>query len=73
MQRAALVAAVELSTYDECKHLLLSNGVLGDHIGSHFAASLMAGFLATFVSSPADVIKVRAPCLRGHGPAPARC
>lgn len=59
-QRAAIVAAVELSSYDECKLLLLryTNWTDGDK-KTHFAASLMAGFLATVASSPTDVIKSR--------------
>lgn len=59
VQRAMLVAAVELSTYDDIKTALIVNGILGDHVGTHFTASLIAGFLATFVSSPTDVIKSR--------------
>ena len=57
VQRAAVVAAVELATYDECKQLLVP--LTGDGVATHFGASLMAGFMATTASSPCDVIKSR--------------
>ena len=56
-QRAAVVAAVELSTYDSFKTFLLP--YLGDSIKTHFGAALMAGFLSTVASSPLDVVKAR--------------
>ena len=42
-QRAAVVAAVELSTYDSFKTFLLPH--TGDTIVTHFAAALMAGYV----------------------------
>ena len=57
VQRAAVVAAVELATYDECKQLLVPR--TGDGVATHFGASLMAGFMATLASSPCDVVKSR--------------
>ena len=60
MQRAAVVAAVELASYDECKTLLVSAlGMAPTGAPTHLAASLMAGFLCTLASSPLDVIKSR--------------
>ncbi|ELR11388.1 ATP pump family protein protein ENTH domain epsin related family protein [Acanthamoeba castellanii str. Neff] len=46
-QRAAVVAAAELATYDQCKQFLLGNNIMQDNIYTHFAASFIAGFVAT--------------------------
>jgi len=58
VQRAAIVAAAELATYDSFKTGLIEKG-WGDSIVTHTAASLAAGFVATLACSPADVIKSR--------------
>lgn len=59
-QRAALVAGVELSTYDEIKQTLVRLlGMDSKSIVTHFAASFGAGFLSTVASSPFDVVKSR--------------
>nr|WJG69184.1 mitochondrial uncoupling protein [Acanthamoeba castellanii str. Neff] len=58
-QRAAVVAAAELATYDQCKQFLLGNNIMQDNIYTHFAASFIAGFVATASSSPIDVVKTR--------------
>ena len=57
--RATVGAAVELALYDEFKGTLISTGVVGDHAGAHFAASLGAGFFSCFANSPFDVVKSR--------------
>lgn len=57
--RAALVAGSELSVYDHAKHVLCSVGFGWDDAKTHFLASMLAGFVATIVSSPADLVKSR--------------
>lgn len=59
--RAALMTASQLATYDSFKGLLLGTPALHmkDNLVTHFTASLMAGFVATTVCSPVDVIKTR--------------
>ncbi|KAL6071668.1 Mitochondrial uncoupling protein 4 [Balamuthia mandrillaris] len=68
-QRAVVVAAAELATYDQFKYLL-SHHVFSSSSGTeqherkegiyvHFVASFMAGFVATLASSPIDVVKTR--------------
>ncbi len=47
-----VVAAAELATYDQCKQFLLGNNIMQDNIYTHFAASFIAGFVATASSSP---------------------
>ncbi|KAF8420120.1 mitochondrial carrier domain-containing protein [Tirmania nivea] len=57
--RAALMTASQLATYDEFKTLILGAGLGSDGVGTHFAASLMSGLVATTVCSPVDVVKTR--------------
>jgi len=59
VQRATLVAAAELASYDEIKQRIIKSGLMGDDLSTHFTASFAAGFIATIVSSPSDVIKSR--------------
>jgi dicarboxylate transporter 10 len=57
--RAALMTASQLASYDSFKQILLTYGSFGDNTTTHFTASLMAGFVATTICSPVDVIKTR--------------
>ncbi|KAL7624021.1 Mitochondrial dicarboxylate transporter [Parahypoxylon ruwenzoriense] len=57
--RAALMNASQLASYDTFKTWLMTYTPLGDTVTTHFASSLFAGFIATTVCSPVDVIKSR--------------
>ena len=57
--RAVLMTASQLASYDGFKRLLIQNTPLEDGLTTHFVASFMAGFVATTVCSPVDVIKTR--------------
>jgi dicarboxylate transporter 10 len=57
--RAALMTASQLASYDTFKSLILTYTPLPDNTATHFSASFLAGFLATTVCSPVDVIKTR--------------
>lgn len=57
--RAVLMTASQLASYDTFKRVLLTNTSLDDNLTTHFTASLLAGFVATTVCSPVDVIKTR--------------
>lgn len=57
--RAVLMTASQLASYDVFKQQLLQRTNLGDNLTTHFSASIMAGFVATTVCSPVDVIKTR--------------
>lgn len=59
--RGVLMTASQLASYDSFKRLLLSFESLGmkDDLTTHFSASLLAGFVATTVCSPVDVVKTR--------------
>jgi solute carrier family 25 (mitochondrial dicarboxylate transporter), member 10 len=57
--RAALMTASQLASYDSIKRAILAHTSLPDNTMTHFAASLLAGFVATTICSPVDVIKTR--------------
>lgn len=57
--RGVLMTASQLASYDTFKHALLDTGFFEEGLVTHFTASLMAGFVATTVCSPFDVIKTR--------------
>jgi dicarboxylate transporter 10 len=57
--RAALMNASQLASYDTFKGMLITHTPMGDTTSTHFTASFMAGFVATTVCSPVDVIKSR--------------
>lgn len=57
--RAVLMTVGQLATYDGFKDMLLKYTPLEDNLSSHFTASFMAGFVATTICSPVDVIKTR--------------
>ena len=57
--RAVLMTASQLASYDSFKRLLLEKAGMEDGLTTHFSASCLAGFVATTVCSPVDVIKTR--------------
>lgn len=59
VNRAMIVAASQLATYDQIKEAILKNGIIGDGIGTHVAASVTAGVVAAVASTPVDVVKTR--------------
>jgi len=57
--RNSIINAAELATYDQAKQTILNSGLLQDGLACHFSSALTAGFMATLVGSPADVLKTR--------------
>lgn len=57
--RAVLMTVGQLATYDGFKRVLLEYTPLVDNLSTHFTASFLAGFVATTICSPVDVIKTR--------------
>lgn len=57
--RAVLMTASQLASYDAFKSLLTHKAHLPDDLQTHFLASVAAGFVATTVCSPVDVLKTR--------------
>lgn len=57
--RAVLMTASQLASYDTFKRLCMDKAGMKDNLITHFTASFLAGFVATTVCSPVDVIKTR--------------
>ncbi|NWT90367.1 UCP3 protein, partial [Lanius ludovicianus] len=57
--RNAIINCGELVTYDLLKEALLRAQLMTDNIPCHFVAAFGAGFCATVVASPVDVVKTR--------------
>ncbi|CAI9111125.1 OLC1v1011267C1 [Oldenlandia corymbosa var. corymbosa] len=59
VNRAMLVTASQLASYDQIKESILETHVMKDGLGTHVTASFAAGFVAAVASNPVDVIKTR--------------
>lgn len=59
INRAMLVTASQLASYDQFKEMILEKGLMRDGLGTHVTASFAAGFVAAVASNPVDVIKTR--------------
>ncbi|XP_044878138.1 mitochondrial uncoupling protein 2-like isoform X3 [Mauremys mutica] len=57
--RNAIVNCGEMVTYDLLKEMLLKYHLMTDTFPCHFIAAFGAGFCATVVASPIDVVKTR--------------
>ncbi|KAG2286514.1 hypothetical protein Bca4012_082911 [Brassica carinata] len=59
INRAMLVTASQLATYDSVKETVLERGLMKDGLVTHVTSSFAAGFVASVASNPVDVIKTR--------------
>lgn len=59
LQRAFIVNAAELSSYDHAKQLFLKHDLLEEGVLLHGIASFGAGLTAAIFSTPVDTIKTR--------------
>lgn len=59
IQRAMIVTAAQLASYDQFKECLLANKVMKEGMATHFVASCLAGIVASLASNPIDVVKTR--------------
>lgn len=59
VNRAMIVTASQLASYDQIKESILEKGLMRDGLGTHVTASFAAGFVAAVASNPVDVIKTR--------------
>eukprot|EP00899_Mesostigma_viride_P019487 jgi/Mesvir1/2753/Mv14370-RA.1 len=59
VNRAMIVTASQLATYDQAKELLIGRRWMEDGVSAHIAASMAAGVTASVASNPVDVIKTR--------------
>jgi dicarboxylate transporter 10 len=63
--RAVLMTASQLASYDLFKNALITHAGMHDNLTTHFSSSFLAGFVATTICSPVDVIKTRV--MSAHG------
>lgn len=59
VNRAMLVTASQLATYDQAKEGIVGSGAMADGLGTHVTASFAAGIVAAVASNPVDVVKTR--------------
>lgn len=59
VQRAALLTATQVPSYDEFKRQALRRGWFEEGLALHFVGSSFAGFLTAMVTNPVDVVKTR--------------
>ncbi|XP_050371399.1 mitochondrial uncoupling protein 5-like [Argentina anserina] len=59
VNRAMLVTASQLASYDQIKETILEKELMRDGLGTHITSSFAAGFVAAVASNPVDVIKTR--------------
>ncbi|KAJ4845926.1 Mitochondrial uncoupling protein 5 [Turnera subulata] len=59
VNRAMIVTASQLASYDQFKEMILERRLMADGLGLHVTASFAAGFVAAVASNPVDVIKTR--------------
>lgn len=67
VNRAMIVTASQLASYDQIKETILEKGVMKDGLGTHVTASFAAGFVAAVASNPVDVIKTRVMNMKVEG------
>ena len=53
------MTASQLASYDTFKRICIDDIGMSDNLATYFTASFMAGFVATTICSPVDVIKTR--------------
>jgi len=66
--RALLMTSSQLASYDVFKSTCLTTFKMPDNFLTHFTASLSAGFVATTICSPVDVVKTRIMSVGGNVP-----
>jgi len=59
MLRVSIGSAVQLSTYDYCKYLILLPGIIKESVAVHLAASLASSVLVVLAMNPCDVVSTR--------------
>ena len=58
-QRAAMLTATQVPSYDHTKHTLLNAGLFEEGLALHAVSSMIAGVTTALVTSPIDLVKTR--------------
>lgn len=67
-QRAALLTATQIPSYDHSKYFFLNHGLLQEGVTLHMVCSMFAGFMTATITSPVDVVKTRIMNQQTKGP-----
>ncbi|XP_022101204.1 mitochondrial substrate carrier family protein ucpB-like [Acanthaster planci] len=59
VQRAVIVTATQVPTYDHTKHTILNHGWMMEGPALHIVSAMTAGFMCAVTTSPVDLIKTR--------------
>nr|XP_006824534.1 PREDICTED: mitochondrial substrate carrier family protein ucpB-like [Saccoglossus kowalevskii] len=59
INRAAILTATQVPSYDHSKHLLLNTGLMKEGPVLHVLCSVFASFMTAVTTSPVDVVKTR--------------
>jgi hypothetical protein len=70
VQRAAILTAAQVGSYDEAKNTIKAYGWLPEGLGLHVAASMVAGLAAAIATAPVDTVKTRMMNQRAKASAP---
>lgn len=57
--RNSIINAAEIATFDQAKDMILRRKLMEDDVPCHLLCSSIAGFTATIIGSPVDVLKTR--------------
>eukprot|EP01018_Ginkgo_biloba_P035073 Gb_34130 [translate_table: standard] len=59
VQRAGILNAAQVPSYDHAKHIILNAGLLQEGVACHLVSSMIAGFVTAIVISPVDLVRTR--------------
>ena len=59
VQRAAILTAAQIPSYDHTKHTILNAGLMEEGPKLHVVCSMIAGLVVALATSPVDVVKTR--------------
>lgn len=57
--RNSIINVGEIVVYDAVKEAFINRGIMKDGVPCHFTSAVIAGFTATLLASPVDVVKTR--------------
>jgi len=59
VKRAAVLSGTQIPAYDHAKHMIINAGWLQEGILLHGVSAFIAGFVATSIASPFDIVRTR--------------
>lgn len=59
VKRAAVLSGTQIPAYDHAKHMIINAGWLNEGVVLHGVSAIIAGFVATCIASPFDIVRTR--------------